>query len=906
LPTQFPQNEINISLNPSQPNLPQLAIDVNFAPAPITAGEYVGWCAEHGVAIFPGTYDGEVFSSCDPNINNDLQNELGAGNYNWPAVNYILNHKGSNPPDVVQGAIWFFVGTPDNNPASSTYSGAPVTGSGNPLTQDAVNNYAAWAAAGHPKCGDVVAAILLFDNGAGVGVKGDLQMLLIEVPCTCAPCDGQIGDYVWSDNNGNGCQDSNEPGIPGVQVDLYQGTCGGTLTHLATTFTDSTGHYLFSNLCPGDYTVSFTSPAGYTHTVFNASTCGTAPGMPPDRNELNSKCNCTGVSSPCNVCVTLTTANPNNLNVDCGYIPPCTGQIGDYVWSDNNGNGCQDAGEPGIPGVQVDLYQGTCGGTLTHVATTMTDSTGHYLFSGLCPGNYTVSFTSPAGYTHTVFNASTCGTAPNQPPDRNELNSKCNCTGVSSPCNVCVTLTTANPNDLNVDCGYVPCDGQIGDFVWFDANGNGCQDAGETGIANLEVDLYAGCGATGKPIMTTTTDKNGHYLFTGLCVGTYTVGFNTPAGFTRTEPNVGCKDTTKPPYTADRDSKCNCASGTPCGVCVNLTPDSRINLNIDCGYVKLPDVLCAASTGQVGVPYSSSVVAQNGCEPYVKYAIIGGSLPPGLTLNPTTGVISGIPTAGGSYPYIVQVTDSCGNKADTTSENCGITITVCDPCAPHDIQYNFNGTQIIFQSTPGGSYVWFISDGKVSGLPSNKKVVLHISSQSITIPATGSSPQYIVPVPDAFITFDPAATLATTTFDTVNNVWRMTFPPSGMSGNIFYGGAAFKVPAAGLPGGIKNVDWKGTFTTDTAGLSVNWQWSAANYANFTSDYNSIAAKPTDDNQASAYKNSDHAGTPEGTDPSTMKGWKNNVVGGASGGGGGNYTGSGSSTISFKPCVCPNP
>jgi hypothetical protein len=231
----------------------------------------------------------------------------------------------------------------------------------------------------------------------------------------------------------------------------------------------------------------------------------------------------------------------------------------------------------------------------------------------------------------------------------------------------------------------------------------------------------------------------------------------------------------------------------------------------------------------------------------------------------------------------------------------------CPPCAPHDIKYNFNGTQIIFQSTPGGSYVWFIGDGVVSGLPSNHKVVLHISDQSITIPAVGSSPQYVVPVPDSYITFDPSATLATTTFDSVNHLWLMTFPRSGMSGNIFYGGAAFKVPVAGLPGGIKNVDWQGTFTSDTAGLTVKWQWHAANYKNFTSDYNSIAPKPTDDTSASIYKNSDHAGTPEGTDSVSGQPWKKFVVGGGSGGGGANYTGSGSSTISFTPCgVCPTP
>jgi hypothetical protein len=53
-------------------------------------------------------------------------------------------------------------------------------------------------------------------------------------------------------------------------------------------------------------------------------------------------------------------------------------------------------------------------------------------------------------------------------------------------------------------------------------------------------------------------------------------------------------------------------------------------------------------------------------------------------------------------------------------------------------------------------------------------------------------------------------------------------------------------------------------------------------------------KPVDDNKASAYKNSDHAGTPES--------FKAFVTGGARGGGGSNYTGSWSGTDGVTP-VC---
>jgi hypothetical protein len=87
-----------------------------------------------------------------------------------------------------------------------------------------------------------------------------------------------------------------------------------------------------------------------------------------------------------------------------------------------------------------------------------------------------------------------------------------------------------------------------------------------------------------------------------------------------------------------------------------------------------PALSCvAASTGQVGVAYSSSLVATGGVGPYT-YAITTGSLPTGLTLNATTGAITGTPTAAGSFPFVAQVIDARGTVAGTTTTTCGITI----------------------------------------------------------------------------------------------------------------------------------------------------------------------------------------------------------------------------------------
>lgn len=64
----------------------------------------------------------------------------------------------------------------------------------------------------------------------------------------------------------------------------------------------------------------------------------------------------------------------------------------------------------------------------------------------------------------------------------------------------------------------------------------------------------------------------------------------------------------------------------------------------------------------VGSSYLSALSASGGTPPYA-YAIIAGSLPEGITLNGTTGVISGTPTEAGIFDFTAQVTDSTGATA---------------------------------------------------------------------------------------------------------------------------------------------------------------------------------------------------------------------------------------------------
>jgi len=80
---------------------------------------------------------------------------------------------------------------------------------------------------------------------------------------------------------------------------------------------------------------------------------------------------------------------------------------------------------------------------------------------------------------------------------------------------------------------------------------------------------------------------------------------------------------------------------------------------------------CPAGTAQVGVAYSSALVASGGVAPY-SFSITSGSLPSGLTLNSSTGAITGTPTTAATYSFTAQVADSQGN---TATSSCSIAVS---------------------------------------------------------------------------------------------------------------------------------------------------------------------------------------------------------------------------------------
>jgi hypothetical protein len=66
--------------------------------------------------------------------------------------------------------------------------------------------------------------------------------------------------------------------------------------------------------------------------------------------------------------------------------------------------------------------------------------------------------------------------------------------------------------------------------------------------------------------------------------------------------------------------------------------------------------------GTAGTPYSQILSASGGTRPYI-WAVSVGSIPPGLTLNSSSGTLSGTPSTAGTFSFTVTVTDAAKQSA---------------------------------------------------------------------------------------------------------------------------------------------------------------------------------------------------------------------------------------------------
>lgn len=267
--------------------------------------------------------------------------------------------------------------------------------------------------------------------------------------------------------------DQDGAGISGVSIVLTGTDPNGAVSESTTT--DASGDYSFDQLLAGTYTITETTPSGYTD---GGETAGSTGGDVTDDVIGN-------ITLPAGV-------DSIDNDFDENVIPDPASISGTVV---------DDLGRP-IPGVTV-----TLSGDVD--ATTVTGADGSYTFTGLPAGTYAVSESQPVGYDDGSDTAGSAG---------------------GTVTNDMISQIVLVGGQNSVDNDFAETTASIGGTV-VDQNG--------AGIAGVTITLSGTDDAGQPVSLTTTTDGNGDYAFDGLLSGTYTITESQPVGFGDGEDTAG-------------------------------------------------------------------------------------------------------------------------------------------------------------------------------------------------------------------------------------------------------------------------------------------------------------------------------------------------------------------------------
>jgi hypothetical protein len=315
-----------------------------------------------------------------------------------------------------------------------------------------------------------------------------------------------LSGYVYYDISSGGYNDGikqpGEAGLAGVTITLDGHDDNGPVH--AVLQTDANGFYNFTNLRPGNYTITETPPPG---AVEGKDTIGT-PGGTTLHDQF------TNINLPQGFDGT------NNNFALLKY-----GSLGGTVYLDVSAaganNGVQDPGEPGIAGVTVVLNAIDYAGHPFTITTT-TDANGNYLFTNLTPGTYSLVETKPPQY---LDGKDTLG-------DHGGQVSQGMFSGI---------VLEAAANGKSYNFGHL-LPSILSGYVYLDTSPTGFNDGikepDEPGIAGVLITL-TGTSDQGPVSLQATTDANGFYSFAGLRSGTYQLAETPPPNLIDGKATIG-------------------------------------------------------------------------------------------------------------------------------------------------------------------------------------------------------------------------------------------------------------------------------------------------------------------------------------------------------------------------------
>ena len=184
--------------------------------------------------------------------------------------------------------------------------------------------------------------------------------------------------------------------------------------------------------------------------------------------------------------------------------------ISGVKFNDANGNGIQDAGELGLPGVEIRATS-----EKGSVLSALTGADGSYRICGLTDDvAYRVTETVPFGYSQTG-------------PLNRDISNSVHARGSAYIIDLC------DRDIAGLDFANQLIPNAIGGIKFEDLNANGARDPGEPPLAGVTIILTPAGGGTAR---TTVTDASGNFLFTGVSPGSYVLTEVVPTGFSETVP----------------------------------------------------------------------------------------------------------------------------------------------------------------------------------------------------------------------------------------------------------------------------------------------------------------------------------------------------------------------------------
>ncbi|MBL9142426.1 MAG: hypothetical protein JNM99_01985 [Verrucomicrobiaceae bacterium] len=583
-----------------------------------------------------------------------------------------------------------------------------------------------------------------------------------------------MGNTVFADMNGNGKADPGE-GIRGVVVQLYHGNDDPQATFpLADVVTGIGGTFMFGGLLPGDYKIHVPASQFSAGGILEGATSVIGVGQPQDDDDVlsggdngldDAAPSVHGISSDVVTLAaggapTFATGETGNaegddidddanydLTIDFGFVFPADKMgVGNVVFLDLNANGLFDQQEgEGVEGVQVMLFaQGANPAVDNPIAVRTTNVDGVYFFGAVDPGTYFVHIPKTEFVPgKPLFSA--ISIPDGDPGDDNVGEDGMNDpypeeTGISTP-DFTLVLHQAPGQfgseaggfadsddfrddmvDLTQDFGFLrratnPV--TIGNLVFRDLNINGKHDAGESGIAGVQVKLFhfGANVATDAPIASTVTGPDGTYLFTQLTPGEFIV--HVPAsefgsgkaleGLQSSPGNGGDVQDDDDTDENGIDSASPAVSGvssTKITLAEDLEPlelgyaadaddsdDNNGDLTVDFGFASDCPVLAVspASIPSATQHTNLSVLfTLTGSQGAVTWTLASGTLPPGVSL--TLGALNGAPTVVGTYTFEIK-----GAQADGCFATQSYTVQV-QPAA------NLGVGNLVFNDANGNGY----------------------------------------------------------------------------------------------------------------------------------------------------------------------------------------------------------